>query len=190
MDDFELYHFGVKGMKWGVRKKDLKGAIRKAQVDKFRASEHNGFAKKGGLLYKLSTSSLGGIYPNQSSGKAYDRTVKKMLSDADVETIREHIRDQNRISKALDKYEESHHPGVDYDYRKVDAMSKRWLKAQQRTQKAVSDLSKKYKDSFDDSRLSDSGYASIERGREMIRSYNLDVPLSEIEKLIYNKVRG
>lgn len=111
-----------------------------------------------------------------------------MLGDADIETIKKHMREQNKISRDIDEYDRRHSHSDDYDYEKVDAMLEQWSKAEQLTRKAVSDLSKKYKDGFDDARLSDSGYATIERGREMIRSYNMDVPLSEIEKLIYNKV--
>jgi hypothetical protein len=186
-------------MKWGVRKKDLKASIRKAQVDKSRADAfkthggtedtYKGPAKKGGLLYKLATNSLGDIYTDQSTGKAYDRTVKKMLADSDIETIKKRIREQDKIEKSIDKYDDSHDPHNDnYDYRKVDAMIKQWSKAQQRAKEAVSALSRKYKDKFDDARLDDSGYAKVDKGREMIRSYNLDVPLSEIEKLIRNNV--
>lgn len=195
--DGELYHYGVKGQKWGVRKKDLKRAIRKAQVDKSRADsfkahgttedEYRGPGKKGGLLYKMATSSLGDIYEDSSTGKAYDNVVKKMKGDADsVKTIKKYIDEVRRAEKQLDDYDHTHRHTDNYDYRKVDAMSDRIDKAQYKVDKAVTNFAKKYKNDFDDARLRDSGYATITRGREMLRSYNMDVPLSEIKKLVYN----
>lgn len=60
--EYYLSHYGVKGMKWGVRKKDLKASIRKAQVDKSRADnfksrgmtedEYKGPGKKAGYYTK------------------------------------------------------------------------------------------------------------------------------------------
>lgn len=98
--DPELYHYGVKGMKWGVRRS--KRELIKAGVDKKTAKKQSAFEKK--------------VQSQSSWTKSYSRATD--LFNKDIVEINKRYEDVNLFKDSHSKRAQSYIKEVDRTWRK------------------------------------------------------------------------
>ena len=84
IDDNELYHYGVKGMKWGARRYQNKdGSLTAAGKKRQTRQERKQVKKNVNKLYKgLTRSRTGGELVSMATLSKFDKTQYKQLADA------------------------------------------------------------------------------------------------------------
>lgn len=162
----ELYHYGVKGQKWGVRRYQNKDgsltAAGKKRVAKREAEGKYAMTKREvkRAMKKSSNEEFDKVYDEYQSefrtnkkynklGKQSDKVAKELLAQDQQDLL------NGGPSKRT--YEL---------YKKHDDLDKQMTKIEV-------EIGKKYVDKFNDARLKDINYqGSAEKGREMLKSYN------------------
>ena len=143
-----LYHHGVKGMKWGVRKKDKRGGLpSKRKLNKMikkanKTPENN---KNYISISKKATKEL----QKSKEGKAYENLVRNMA--------------------ALENHAKSQGARMVYTREQADQINK--------IQKAFVEkgeaISKKYQNEFASAMIKDLGYKDTQAGRDYLKKLKL-----------------
>ena len=155
MTDNELYHFGVKGMKWGVRKKygmskrQVKSAIRKAKRN-YRRND-NPYHTFDGTTGK----NWADVYSKHKQAVDNDKSIKELRSKRDSMYKKAESADRRGNIEKSNQYQAL---GDSFQ----DSITKRKI-----------EVGKSFSNDYSDALLKDIGYSNIEKGREMLKEYGI-----------------
>jgi hypothetical protein len=162
--EYELYHYGVKGMKWGVHK-----------AVEYDWSDKPSKAKVEGSDYKKRMFNTNNSAPWNLKELRNARYSTKEFKDKYGMTREEVEKKQYKAAvKALRSGKDSF----------VDAVNKKHLSMKQFEAKRVTKEGRaeveKILQDLDDVVLKEIGYKDLELGRRMLYEYNLDVKVNDI----------
>lgn len=163
MNNYELYHYGVKGMKWGVHKAveyDWSNKVTKGQVD--------------GSDYKKR------IYSYNSGGSNLERERNKKYSTREFKQKYGMTREEaekKRYAAAVKALKTGDDPLVEAINKKHLSWNK--FDAKKATKEGRAEVEKILQD-LDDVVLKSIGYKDLELGRRMLYEYNMDVKVNDI----------
>lgn len=102
MNEYELYHYGVKGMKWGVRKKVNDYRIQRLtkKVDKFETKRDQKQAKADKLFYKATKrGESSDLYKKSAKYKAKSSVLEKRANKLDDTDVSKQLRLKKKAAK-------------------------------------------------------------------------------------------
>ena len=145
----ELYHYGVKGMKWGVRRAQKKEyGLSKRQLKKQIKNSSDDNIKK---VTKEWSSELLGNSRYAKLGKQSNEVAKALLKSEERDYRNNTDDDISKRTKDLYKK----HSQIDKEMTKIEI-----------------DIGNKYVQKFNDARLKDIAYSgTVEKGRKMLETY-------------------
>lgn len=156
MSNYELYHYGVKGMKWGVRKKYY--GLSKRQAKKAIKN-----ARKTAREESDNTNTNYKRYNSSSTGKAYDKVAKKYNEELLSKTAETRAKMNKLNSRNMSN----------------DAYEKEWKTLGKQLTKERKEVAKKYVDKYNEARLEDMKYDNIKLGKQMLKDYGLSFTVNE-----------
>ena len=158
----ELYHHGVKGQKWGVRRYQNKDG----SLTNYGKKHEYGLSKRQAKkLIKKSD--------NANYDKVYTQYKNELHGNKSWNNLG---KQSNKLAKELYKSEQSDYSKGEYNAsKKTLDLYKQHQAVSDKMTKIEVDVGKKYVDKFNDARVKDMKYSgSVQKGREMLKSYNLD----------------
>ena len=179
IDDTDcLEHYGVMGMKWGVRKdrksgstlqqhmekRKLKRSIKQAQKQARKQGGHN-FRSTGKHMDEVDAKQTAAI-KNDADWQKKEATRKKALLDSFVSEKKylDSLSDANGIESRMPESVRKQHMEVDQKYRNArDAVYNR--------ERAIA---KTFTDEYLNAALKDMGYKDIAKGRKLLKTYDLE----------------
>lgn len=170
----ELYHHGILGMKWGIRRyQNSDGSL----TDEGRA--RYGYSKKElkkaikGAKKNYSKGLTGKINNHGMTGENYKNVHKKfersVNNDAKLQSLDRQLSRAEQNAESMKNIQKifSDDPGMNYyDYKVMD------LNQEFSARKA--EIAKTYTRKFQEAMLKDIGYEDIELGIEMLKEYGID----------------
>lgn len=149
-NNYELYHYGIKGMKWGVRRKS--------------STDVTGVSKRK-LKKKISK-----INQDPSSNKNTIRVQSKLKRDLDKTEVGQKVKNFNKNVGELQKVANSRGQQLQFNKATIDEIEK---VRKQYSNTARKLYENKYRDEFAGAALKDLGYDDTRAGRDYIKRKGL-----------------
>lgn len=173
----ELSHYGVKGMKWGVRKNRQATSNRASGIASSnretaaRKPVQYDWTNRGGNVKVKSSEHTKRIYAyNDGTRSIGDREAKYSTSEFKKKYGMTHQEASEKLYKNMDSF--------------IDAVNKKHLsmakfEAKKATKEGRAEVEKILTD-LDDIMLNSIGYKDLELGRRMLYEYNMDTKVNDI----------
>lgn len=165
--DNELYHYGIKGMKWGVRRyQNPDGSLTEAGKKRQFKQERKQLKKDIQAARRVNQNKhqrevLQEMRNERRNDLEYQVTrLKKNLADKDYEEASNSYSDEDSLKGAISREL----------YRKTSKDSRAASRAYLDQKQKYYD---KYIDKYTDARIKDMGFDDVSKGREVLRKYNL-----------------
>ena len=152
--DGELYHYGIKGMKWGVRRyQDKNGRLTNAGKKRYSIYERMTYKGVHDTVVRSRLGKAKRIGEKVSTGRNYDKVKEAYDNDPNVK-------------KAAEKKHESylramHAPSYAKDRAGIDAIIEEYKVAEKRYRDAVDDREEKYVRKFNEAAVKDITESSL-----------------------------
>ena len=158
MNEQELYHHGVKGMKWGVRKDKQKYGMSKREVKRAIKTAKRSY-RRNEDPYHVFNGTTGKNWANvrskHRSAVENDETVKELRSKRDS-MYRQAEREDRKGNVDL---AETYQNLGDRNQRDID--------------RRKSEIGESFVNDYNDALLKDIGYSDTKKGREMLKAYGI-----------------
>lgn len=153
----ELYHYGVKGMKWGVRR---------AQKKEYGLSKHQ-VKKRIKDAKKNNRTNNGGTF-NGSTGKNWDEVVSKHKKAFETdETLQTYTKSRNDAYRKAESYYDKG------DFDKSERYQDIGDQYATSVNKRRAEIGKQFTSQYSNALLKDINYDDLAKGRKMLKEYGI-----------------
>ena len=158
MAEDELYHYGVKGMKWGVRKDKQKYGMSKREVKRAIKTAKRNYRKNEDPYHVF----------NGTTGKNWANVRSKHRSAVENDDTIKELRDKrDSMYKKAEQADHKGHVKLAETYQNLGDWNQRDM------DRRKSEIGKTFVDEYNDALLKDIGYSDTKKGREMLKAYGI-----------------
>ena len=158
MVDDELYHYGVKGMKWGVRKDKQKYGMSKREVKRAIKTAKRSYRRNEDPYHVF----------NGTTGKNWANVRSKHRRAVENDDTIKELRDKrDSMYRQAERADRKGNVGLAETYQNLGDWNQRDI------DRRKSEIGESFVNDYDDALLKDIGYSDTKKGREMLKAYGI-----------------
>ena len=158
MNEQELYHHGVKGMKWGVRKDKQKYGMSKREVKRAIKTAKRSYRRNEDPYHVF----------NGTTGKNWANVRSKHRSAVENdETVKELRSKRDSMYRQAERADRKENVDLAETYQNLGDRNQRDI------DRRKSEIGESFVNDYNDALLKDIGYSDTKKGREMLKAYGI-----------------